>query len=119
MSAMAFFVLLIALIVISSNIINYIQVNLKNLGALKGVGYTSSQLIYSLLLQFWGLTLFAAIAGIGISYCLFPTVNAMMIQQTGIPYAMRFLFLPFVVTLAILGAAVTLAVCLASHRIKK
>ncbi|MDE6401464.1 MAG: hypothetical protein K2L54_02510, partial [Clostridiales bacterium] len=39
-SAMAFFVLLIALVVIASNIINYIQVNMKNLGALKAVGYT-------------------------------------------------------------------------------
>ncbi len=48
MSTMAFFVLLIALVVIASNIINYIQVNMKNLGALKAVGYTSKQLIGAL-----------------------------------------------------------------------
>lgn len=119
MAAMAFFVLLIALVVIVSNIVNYIQVNMKNLGALKAVGYTSGQLIRSLLLQFLGLTFIAAVVGIGLSYCLFPAVNAMMIAQTGIPYAMRFLPLPLLISLVVLGGAVALAVWLASHRIKK
>ena len=47
-SVMAFIVLLIALVVIISNIINYIQVNVKNLGAFKATGYTSRQLVCSL-----------------------------------------------------------------------
>ena len=118
-SAMAFFVLLIALIVIASNIINYIQVNMKDLGALKAIGYTSGQLVGALLAQFLGLALLAAVAGAGVSYALFPGINAMMIQQTGIPYAERFLPLPFALTLAILGAAVALSVWLSAHRIKK
>ncbi|MDE6589573.1 MAG: ABC transporter permease, partial [Oscillospiraceae bacterium] len=118
-SAMAFFVLLIALIVIASNIINYIQVNIKDLGALKAVGYTSRQLVGSLLVQFLGLSLLAAVAGAGLSYALFPGLNSMMIGQTGIPYAIRFLPLPFALTLAILGAAVALAVWLAARRIKQ
>ena len=118
-SVMAFFVLLIALIVIASNIINYIQVNMKDLGALKAVGYTSRQLVGSLLVQFLGLSLLAAVAGAGFSYVLFPGINAMMIGQTGIPYALRFLPLPFVLTLAILGGAVALAVWLAARRIKR
>ena len=118
-SAMAFFVLLIALIVIASNIINYIQVNMKDLGALKAVGYTSGQLVRSLLAQFLGVALAAALAGVGLSYALFPGLNAMMIQQTGIPYAMRFLPLPFALTLAILGSAVALAVWLAARRMRK
>lgn len=118
-SAMAFFVLLIALIVIASNIINYIQVNMKDLGALKAVGYTSGQLVRSLLAQFLGVALAAALAGVGLSYALFPGLNAMMIQQTGIPYAMRFLPLPFALTLAVLGGAVALAVWLAARRMRK
>lgn len=118
-SAMAFFVLLIALIVIASNIINYIQVNMKDLGALKAIGYTSGQLVGALLAQFLGLSLAAAAAGAGLSYALFPGINAMMIQQTGIPYAVRFLPVPFALTLVILCAASALAVWLASRRIKK
>lgn len=118
-SAMAFFVLLIAIVVLVSNILNYIQVNLKNLGALKAVGYTSKQLICSLLLQFLGLTLITAIAGAGLSYCLFPAINAMMIAQTGIPYVIHFLPLPLFITLLILGGTVALAVWLSARRINK
>lgn len=119
MSAMAFFVLLIVLVVIVSNIINYIQVNMKNLGVLKAQGYTSRQLICSLLLQFLGVTSVAAVTGIGLSYLLFPVVNAMMVTQTGIPYNMRFLPLPLIISLIILVGAVSLAVWGASNRIKR
>ncbi len=119
MAAMAFFILLIALVVIISNIINYIQVSMKNLGALKAVGYTSGQLINALLLQFLGFTFIAAVVGIGLSYLLFPAVNAMMIAQTGIPYAMHFLPVPFALTLAVLCVVVVLSVLFASHRIKR
>lgn len=119
MSAMAFFVLLIALVMIVSNIINYIQVNMKNLGVLKATGYTSGQLILSLLLQFSGITVTAALAGAGLSYCLFPAVNTMMIAQTGIPYAVHFLPLPLLLTLAVLNGTVALAVWLAARRIRK
>lgn len=118
-SAMAFLVLLISLVVIVSNIINHIQVNMKNLGALKAVGYTSRQLIYSFLLQFLGLTLITAIVGAGLSYGVFPAVNAMMISQTGIPYGVHFLPLPILISLLILGGAVALAVWLSARRIKK
>lgn len=118
-SAMAFLILLIALVVMSSNIINYIGENMKNLGALKAVGYTSRQLRNSLLLQFLGLTLFVAIAGAGISYLCFPAVNAMMVSQTGIPYAVRFLLLPFLITLMILSGTVALTVWMSVRRIQK
>lgn len=118
-SAMAFFVLLIAFVVITSNITNYIQNNMKNLGILKAMGYTSRQLILSLLLRFSGLTFIAAIIGVGISYFLFPTVNTMMIAQTGIPYAIRFLPVPLVFSLIIPSSVVASAVWFASRRIKK
>ena len=119
MSVMAFLVLLIALVVIVSNIINYIQVNIKNLGVLKAVGYTSRQLICSLLLQFLGLTVLTAIVGAALSYALFPAINMMMIAQTGIPYAISFFPLPVIISLAILGGAVALSVWLSARRIKK
>lgn len=118
-SAMAFLVLLIALVVVASNIVNYIQVNMKNLGALKAVGYTSKQLICSLLLQFLGLILITAIVGAALSYAVFPAVNIMMIAQTGIPYAIHFLPLPALISLFILGGTVALDVWLSARRIKK
>ncbi len=119
MSVMALLVLIIALVVIVSNIVNYIQVNMKNLGALKAVGYTSGQLIGSLLMQFLGLAFLTAVVGAGLSYALFPAVNAMMIAQTGIPYDIRFLPLPFLLALLILCGSVAAAVWLAAERMKR
>jgi ABC-type transport system, involved in lipoprotein release, permease component len=119
MSAMACLLLLIALVVIASNIINYIQENMKNLGALKAAGYTSRQLVASLLLQFTGITLAVALLGAGISYALFPYINELMVLQTGIPYEIHFLPVPFLLTLAVLGGTVSLVVCLSSRRIRK
>lgn len=118
MSAMAFFVLLIAIVMIASNIVNYIGENMQNLGALKAVGYMSRQLIGSLMLQFLGLSLAAAAVGVGVSYMLFPFINTMMVSQTGIPYQVRFLPFPMIAALVILGGAVAFAVWLFSRRIK-
>lgn len=118
-SAMAFIVLLITLVVIVSNIINDIKVNIKNLGALKAVGYTSEQLVCSLLIQFFSITVITALIGSALSYTIFPAVNTMMISQTGIPYAIRFLPFPILVSLLILAGTVVLSVWLAARRIKK
>lgn len=118
-SAMAFLVLLIALVVIASNVMHYIQENMKNLGTLKAVGYTSVQLIRGLLLQFLSITFISSLAGAALSYCLFPAVNTMMISQTGIPYTVRFLPLPFAASIALIAGAVALSVWLSSRRIRK
>ncbi len=117
-SAMAFFVLLIALVVIASGIINYIQENMEKLGALKAIGYTSRQLTCSLLFQFSSIALIASSVGAALSYCLFPAINDMMISQTGIPYKIYFLPAPFFITLAIIIGTVAFAVWLPSRKIR-
>lgn len=117
-SAMALFVMLIALIVIFSNIINHIQEDMRNLGALKAIGYQSSQIIHALLFQYTTMTAISVLLGILASYGLFPTVNAMMIAQTGIPYEMHFLLLPMIITLTFLCGIVYLVVWYSARRIK-
>lgn len=119
LSAMAFLVLLIGVVVIASNMANYIQENMQNLGALKAVGYTSSQIISSLLLQFSGVSAIAAVVGTAISYCIFPSVNEMMIAQTGIPYTVRFQPLPILFTVIFITGVVSAAVYFSSKKIKK
>ena len=116
-SAMAFFVTIIALVVIASNIMNNIQESMKNLGALKAVGYTGRQLIESLFFQFLGLTLTACAAGAVLSYCLFPAINEMMISQTGIPYEVKFLWQPLFFMFAVINGTVALTVGLSSYKI--
>lgn len=118
-SAIACFVIIISLVVIASGITNDIRENMKKLGALKAAGYTSRQLTDIFYIQFLGLTLTGGAAGIALSYCLFPTVNEMMVSQTGIPYQIHFLFQPFVITFLVLGGTSILVVYLSSRTVKK
>lgn len=119
LSAMAFFILLIALVTLYANITNHIREHMKNLGALKALGYTGRQLTAALMLQFLSISLLSAAAGAGLSYSLFPFLNAMMAAQTGIPYTVRFLPVPYGITLLLLGGAVAVTVWLSSRMIKK
>ncbi|MBD5141493.1 MAG: ABC transporter permease [Ruminococcus sp.] len=119
LSAMAFLVLLIGVVVIASNIANYIQENMQNLGALKAVGYTSGQLVSALLAQFAGVSAAAAVIGTMLSYCVFPAVNEMMIAQTGIPYAVRFQPLPVLFSVIFIMGIVSAAVYFSAKKIKK
>ena len=70
-------------------------------------------------MQFLGVSLIAAMLGAALSYCIFPFVNKMMISQTGIPYTLHFLAVPFFLTVGILSGAVFITVWAAVSRIKK
>ncbi len=119
LSAAAFLITLIAIVVISSNVMNYIHEDMQNLGALKAIGYRSGQLISALITQFSGLALITSAVGTALSYAVFPALNDMMISQTGIPYSVRFLPVPCSVTIAFLAGAVAAAVYFSAKRIRK
>lgn len=119
LSAMAFLVLLIGVVVIASNIANYIQENMQNLGALKAVGYTSGQIISALLVQFAGISAIAAVVGTVLSYCIFPGINEMMVAQTGIPYEVRLQLPPILLTVIVISGIVSAAVYFSAKKIKK
>lgn len=118
-STMAFLVTLIAFVVISSNVINYIHENMENIGVLKAEGYESRQIVFALVLQFFSIAFITAVIGALVSYALFPAINNMMFSQTGIPYKIKFLPLPFIIAVAFLSGTVFFAVWLSSRRIKK
>lgn len=119
LSAMAFLITLIAVVVISSNVMNYIHEDMQNLGAMKAIGYKSGQLIRALISQFSGVALITAAVGITLSYTIFPALNEMMISQTGIPYSVNFLIVPCAVTIAFTVGAVAAAVYFSAKRIRK
>ena len=118
-SAMAFVIILIAVVVISSNVVNYIKENMQNLGAMKAIGYTSRRLVWAQTAQFSEITLLSSIVGISLSYAVFPYIVEMMDAQTGIPYSIRFLPLLCIVTIAAVVVTVALAVYLSARGIKK
>ncbi|MDE5818020.1 MAG: ABC transporter permease, partial [Lachnospiraceae bacterium] len=108
LSVMAFLVLLIGVVVISSNVANTIQDQMQNLGALKAVGYRSGQLVSSFVMQFVVISVLAAVIGCAFSYCIFPAVSGMMVSQTGIPYQIRVLPVPFFATIGFIFSVVAL-----------
>lgn len=118
-SAMAFLTILIAVVVIMSNISNFIHNNMKNLGALKALGFTSRQLIGTLFTQFLSVTLISAVFGTVISYIAFSPLNSMMTAQTGIPYHTHIMPLQSAVSVIILFAAVALAVIMSAGKLRK
>lgn len=118
-SAMACLVIIISLVVIASGITNDIRENMKKLGVLKAAGYTGRQLTGIFYIQFLGLTFIGGVAGIALSYCLFPAVNEMMVSQTGIPYQIHFLFQPFVITFLVLGGTSVFVIYLSSRTLKR
>lgn len=118
-STMAFLITLIAVVVISSNVMNYIHEDMQNLGAMKAIGYKSGQLIRALISQFSGVALITAVIGIALSYAIFPALNEMMISQTGIPYSVTFLIVPCAVTILFTVGAVAAAVYFSAKQIKK
>lgn len=119
MAVMMVLVLSITIVIIVSSISNYVKENIKSLGALKAIGYTSKQLVFSLLFQFLSIALVASTIGVILSYCLFPAINLMMIAQTGIPYSIHFLHIPIIITFVASCGSIALTVWLSSLRIRK
>lgn len=118
-SMAAVLVAIIALVVIASNVSNNIREEMKRFGTLKAVGYTSKQLIGSLLFEYVGIALLATLPGIGLSYALFPALNSMLTAQTGIPYAMRFLPVPALLTVLAIPALIALTAFLSAIALRK
>ncbi len=118
-SGMAFVIMLIALVVISSNVVNYIKENMQNLGALKAIGYTSRQLVSAQTAQFSGIAFASSVVGIVLSYTVFPYIVEMMDAQTGIPYSIKFLPFLCAITIVVIVGAVALAVYLSARGVKK
>ena len=87
-------VLIVVLLMIVSSISNYIRENMKTFGALKAIGYTSTDLKASLLIMFTGLALIGSAVGIILSYVLMPVAAGIAVAQMGIPYKVTFHLMP-------------------------
>ncbi len=91
--------IVVTVFVIAVSLRNYVGNNITAYGTFKAIGYRSRELILPLLLEFAVLELLAVAVGVGLSYLVFIPINAMLESQIGIPYEIRFLPLPAIVTL--------------------
>lgn len=110
---------LILLAIIAIVMSNYVKENIRAFGTLKSIGYTSKNLIFPLLVEVGLLCLFASLIGVGISYTIFPIINRALESQSGIPYEVRFLFLPCVITVFICEITSLLSTFLSVYKIRR
>lgn len=115
----AFIVALVALLVMRFRIVNSIGQDMRNIGALQAVGYTSRLVRGGYVLQFLLIALTGAAAGIGLSYAIAVPHNRMLAAETGMNWSEPFSMTVALVTIAVILACVALVALLATKRIRR
>jgi len=117
--AFALIIVVVSLLVIHFRITNSLDEEIKNMGVLKSLGYTSRQIIYSVLLQYIGISLFGVIIGIFSSYGLLPILEAAFDAQTGIHWEQGFDFTSATVTTIVIISLVGIVAYTSAGRVKR
>lgn len=115
----AVIIILIVILMVYNNISNYVKENMRNLGALKAMGYTSKDLKSSIYLQFIIICIIGLVIGVLAGHLFLPTISGLLIKQSGIPYCTRFNMLSTILTVIIIPTFVLLMVALSSRKLKK
>lgn len=88
--AFAAIIILVSLIVIKFRVSNSIDDGMENIGVLKAIGYTSRQILSSILVQFLIIALSASTAGVGLSYGLMPFLGDILTSLSGLVWVQSF-----------------------------
>lgn len=83
-------IVIVCLLVVRFRIVNSIEEDVMKIGSLKAIGYTSRQIILSVILQFLLLAGVGSLAGIALSYPALPAVAAVFEQQSGLKWEQAF-----------------------------
>jgi len=83
-------IVIVCLLVVRFRIVNSIEEDIMKIGSLKAIGYTSRQIILSVILQFLLLAGMGSLAGIALSYPALPAVAAVFEQQSGLKWEQAF-----------------------------
>ena len=91
MTSLAVIIMVICLIMMVFTVNNNIDRDIRNIGALRAVGYTVSNIRAALCLEFMGLGVIGTVMGIGLSYAMFPVLEKSLIRQiSGMIWEKRF-----------------------------
>ena len=86
----ALIIVIVCLLVVRFRIVNSIEEDIMKIGSLKSVGYTSRQIILSVILQFSLIAGIGSLIGIALSYPALPAVSAVFEQQSGLKWEQSF-----------------------------
>jgi putative ABC transport system permease protein len=86
----ALIIVSVCLLVVRFRIVNSIEDDMVKIGSLKSAGYTSRQIIISILMQFGIIAGMGSIIGIALSYPVLPFVSRVFEQQSGLRWEQGF-----------------------------
>lgn len=119
LAAFAFIVLLVSIFLSRFKVKNTIDEEINEMGVLKGIGYTSSMLIFSQVMPYVIICGIGLIAGVGLSYILIPVVAYVLAVQSGFSYEPQFDAAAALITVITVLAVVFLFILTAAGKIKK
>ncbi|WP_136608685.1 ABC transporter permease [Paenibacillus dokdonensis] len=117
--AFAAVIVLVALIVIKFRVTNSIDDGIVNIGVLKAVGYTSRQILASIVLQFMLITLSAGIVGVAVSYAVIPVFGGIVSTLSGLLWTRSFDIVSIILSILIVAVLVLAVTLLSGIRIQK
>ena len=108
----------ILLIIIFISLNNYIANSTRDLGTLKAIGYTSSNIIIPIVFELTFICFVSSIIGALLSYFALPLINTALESQIGIPYDVKFILLPLIISVIIVTFVTFVTTLLSVIKIK-
>lgn len=117
--AFATIIVAVCLIVVRFRIGNSIEDDMTKIGSLKAIGYTSRQIIISIVVQFGFIALVGSIVGIVLSYLGTPVLSDVFAQQSGLKWVQGFDGAISSIALSLILLIVVIVAFFAARRINK
>lgn len=112
-------IVIVVLLVIRYRIVNNIEDNLKNIGVLGALGYTSREIIASYIAENGILSITGALLGTGIAYMIGPVVGSMNTSMSGLIWHFEWHFLVDLIGIIIVTVFIVSLSYMAARRVKK
>ena len=116
--AFAAIIVLVSLIVIKYRVSNSIEDGMTNIGVLKAIGYTSKQILSSIMLQFVLISFMASVIGIILSYCLMPFIGNIVATLSGLIWYQKFDVIINLVSMFIITFCVVIVTLISAFRVR-
>ncbi|KMY28534.1 hypothetical protein ACZ11_22495 [Lysinibacillus xylanilyticus] len=117
--AFAAIIVLVSLIVIKYRVSNSIEDGMTNIGVLKAIGYTSRQILSSIILQFVLIAFSASVVGIALSYCLMPFIGSIISSLSGLIWYQGFNMIINLANIFIVAFCVVIVALISAFRVRK
>ncbi|WP_240758484.1 ABC transporter permease [Lysinibacillus sp. SGAir0095] len=117
--AFAAIIVLVSLIVIKFRVSNNIEDGMANIGVLKSIGYTSGQILSSIILQYKLIALCASVIGIALSYTLMPLIGSIISTISGLIWTQNLDMVVNLISILFVTICVVIVTLVSAFRVRK